>query len=71
MPRALGVPSTYWGIGGTDPEVYRRAEEAGRVAEDVPVNHSAWFAPVPESLRTGTAALTVAAMAWLGRSGHP
>jgi hippurate hydrolase len=66
IPTALGVPSTYWGIGGIDPDVYRKAEQAGRVAQDIPVNHSASFAPVLQpTLETGTQALVVAAMAWL------
>jgi amidohydrolase len=66
VPHALGVPYTYWGIGGTDPDVYRSAEAAGRVAQDVPVNHSATFAPVVQpTLDTGTEALVVAALAWL------
>jgi amidohydrolase len=66
IPRALGVPYTYWGIGGIDADAYRRAEAAGRVAQDIPVNHSATFAPVPQpTLRTGTEALVVAALAWL------
>jgi hippurate hydrolase len=68
IPRALGVPYTYWGIGGTDPGLYARAEADGRLSEDVPVNHSAAFAPVLQpTLDTGTAAMTVAALAWLGR----
>src|SRR5205807_127402 len=29
IPKALGVPYTYWGIGGIDPDTYRKAEEAG------------------------------------------
>ncbi len=67
IPTALGVPYTYWGIGGVDPELYRRAEAAGRVSQDIPVNHSAQFAPVVQpTLDTGTAALVVAALAWLG-----
>lgn len=67
IPNALGVPYTYWGIGGTDPDAYRRAAEAGRVAQDVPVNHSPTFAPVLQpTLDTGTEALVVAALAWLG-----
>ncbi|MFF3671104.1 amidohydrolase [Microtetraspora malaysiensis] len=68
IPNALGVPYTYWGIGGIDPEIYRRAAAAGRVAQDIPVNHSAAFAPVPQpTLDTGSQALVVAALAWLGR----
>jgi amidohydrolase len=66
IPTALGVPYTYWGIGGIDPAVYQQAEAAGRVSEDIPVNHSAEFAPVPQpTLDTGTSALVVAALAWL------
>ncbi|UQU62600.1 amidohydrolase [Couchioplanes caeruleus] len=68
IPRALGVPYTYWCIGGIDPDVYRRAQEAGRVTQDIPVNHSATFAPVLQpTLTTGTQALVVAALAWLAR----
>jgi len=68
IPNALGAPYTYWGIGGTDAATYRSAEAAGRVAQDVPVNHSASFAPVVQpTLDTGTQALVVAALAWLGR----
>jgi hippurate hydrolase len=67
IPKALGVPYTYWGIGGIDPDSYRKAQEAGRVAQDIPVNHSANFAPVIQpTLDTGTEALVVAALAWLG-----
>lgn len=66
IPTTLAVPSTYWGIGGIDPDAYARAERAGRVAQDVPVNHSPGFAPVMQpTLDTGTQALVVAALAWL------
>jgi hippurate hydrolase len=68
IPRALGVPYSYWGIGGIDPGLYEKAAAAGRVSQDVPVNHSAKFAPVIQpTLDTGTAAMTVAALAWLGQ----
>jgi amidohydrolase len=66
IPNALGVPYTYWCIGGIDPDIYDRAERAGRVAQDIPVNHSASFAPVVQpTLDIGTQALVVAALAWL------
>jgi hippurate hydrolase len=66
IPTALGVPYTYWGIGGIDPDTYRAAEQAGRVDQDIPVNHSAAFAPVIQpTLDTGTQALVTAALAWL------
>jgi metal-dependent amidase/aminoacylase/carboxypeptidase family protein len=67
IPTSLLVPYTYWGIGGTDPDTYRRADAAGRVAQDIPVDHSPNFAPVIQpTLDTGTQALVVAALAWLG-----
>jgi len=67
IPNALGVPYVYWGIGGVDPAAYAAAERAGRIAQDIPVNHSARFAPVVQpTLDTGTEALVVAALAWLG-----
>jgi hippurate hydrolase len=68
IPTALGVPYSYWGIGGIDPAAYENAKAAGRVAQDIPVNHSATFAPVLQpSLDTGVSALVVAALEWLAR----
>jgi hippurate hydrolase len=67
LPTAFGAPYTYWGIGGIDPDAYRAADKAGRIAQDIPVNHSASFVPVVQpTLDTGTRALVVAALAWLG-----
>jgi hippurate hydrolase len=67
IPVALGVPYTYWGIGGTDPTAYDAALEAGRLDQDIPVNHSPYFAPVLQpTLDTGTQAMVVAALAHLG-----
>lgn len=66
IPNGLGAPYCYWGIGGTDPAAYREAEQAGRVFQDIPVNHSPRFAPVIQpTLDTGIQALVVAALAWL------
>lgn len=67
IPAALGVPYTYWGLGGTDADEYARAETAGRVAQDISANHSPAFAPVIQpTLDTGTRAMVVAALAYLG-----
>ncbi len=67
IPHALNAPYTYWGIGGIDPALYDAAYRAGRVDQDIPVNHSGNFAPVVQpTLDTGTEALVVAALAWLG-----
>jgi hippurate hydrolase len=67
IPTALGVPYTYWGVGCIDPAAWQRATEAGRIAQDIPVNHSPAFAPlIQPTLDTGTEALVVAACDWLG-----
>ncbi|WP_242336696.1 M20 family metallopeptidase [Anaeromyxobacter sp. SG66] len=59
------VPSVFWFVGGTDPEAYRRARDAGRLG-DLPTNHNPRFAPVLHpTLRTGVEAAVAAAMAWL------
>jgi hippurate hydrolase len=66
IPNALSVPYTYWGIGGIDTDTFHRAAEAGRVSEDIPVNHSPAFAPVIQpTLDTGTQVMVSAALAWL------
>ena len=67
IPTALGAPYTYWGIGCIDGESYRAAQRSGRVAQEVPVNHAPGFAPVIQpTCDTGTQALVVATLAWLG-----
>ena len=66
IPDALGVPYTYWALGGIDDKQWHAAEAAGTLATDIPANHSPAFAPVIEpTLKTGTAAIVVAALAWL------
>lgn len=66
IPDALGVPYTYWALGGIDAGRWQQAEAAGTLATDIPANHSPRFAPVVEpTLKTGTAAIVVAALAGL------
>jgi amidohydrolase len=66
IPDAFGVPYTYWALGGIDSQQWHQAEAAGTLATDIPSNHSPRFAPVIEpTLETGTAAIVVAALAWL------
>ena len=63
-----GVPSVFWYVGGTDPDAYRKAEKAGRIAEDIPTNHSSKFAPVLHpTLEAGVQALITATLSYLGR----
>ena len=45
-PQRFGDPYTYWCIGRIDADTYHRAKEAGRVAQDTPVNDSATSAAI-------------------------
>jgi amidohydrolase len=59
------APSVFWFVGGTDPDRYAKAKEAGRLNE-LPTNHSPHFAPVIHpTLQTGVETLIVATRAWL------
>jgi hippurate hydrolase len=59
------APSVFWTVGGTDPDTYREAKEAGRLSE-LPTNHNPRFAPVLHpTLETGVETLLAAARAWL------
>jgi len=59
------VPSVFWTVGGTDPDLYARAEAEGRLTE-LPTNHNPRFAPVLHpTLETGVEALVTGACAWL------
>jgi hippurate hydrolase len=61
---ALGAPSVFWFVGGTDPVTYAKAKADGRLNE-LPVNHSPHFAPVLHpTLETGVEAMVAAALAW-------
>lgn len=62
VPGGAGVPSCYYFLGITNPELYK--EKKG----DVPGPHSPYYAPDREpSLKTGLQALTVAALSQLGK----
>jgi amidohydrolase len=64
------TPSVFWTVGGTDPDTYRQAEQAGTLNE-LPTNHNPRFAPVIHpTLETGIQALVTAAGAWLCSAEH-
>lgn len=68
IPEALGTPYTYWGVGCVDPKKYEEALKAGRVEQDIPVNHSEFFAPVIEpTLAIGTQSFVIAALTYLAK----
>ena len=65
------IPSVYWMIGATSPSAWADADGTTLVekAANLPANHSAQFAPDPlRTLRTGIAAMTGTALAFLTRS---
>lgn len=65
--REAGVPLVFWFWGGVDPQTYADAAAAGRVAQDIPTNHSPSFAPVLHpTIERGVDALVVAAREFLG-----
>lgn len=72
IPDAFGVPYTFWLLGGVDPETYRVAVERGTVSQDIPGNHSPFFAPVIDpTLSMGVQTHVVAALSYLAREGEP
>ncbi len=64
------IPYCYWSIGATSPETWARTpgETALEKLSHLPSPHSPFFAPDPwPTLRTGIAALTVAALEFLAQ----
>lgn len=56
-------PCSFWFFGGTDAHVWDEATQSGRVDQDVPVNHSPFFAPVIQpTMQRGVDAMTLAAL---------
>ncbi len=63
LATAAGAPLYYWWLGGWDPEEFRTALATGRLAQDIPSNHSPHFVPVVRpTLTMGVEALTAAAL---------
>jgi amidohydrolase len=72
LAAAAGAPCAYWLVGCAEPALFAgitSLAEAKAIVDGLPSNHSPLFAPVVEpTLRTGVAALTCAARAWLASS---
>lgn len=59
------IPSVYWFIGGSDPQVYQKYLDENRLP-DLPTNHNPKFTPLMNpTLEIGTRAMVAAALAWL------
>ncbi|KAF1841768.1 metal-dependent amidase/aminoacylase/carboxypeptidase [Cucurbitaria berberidis CBS 394.84] len=68
LATAIGKPSCFFLYGGIDPQVYDKAVKEGRLREDVPGNHSPYFAPVIQpTLTVGMDGYVVAALTFLGK----
>jgi len=68
VPDAFGVPYVYWVVGSVPRDVYREAVVQGTVAQDIPANHSPFFAPaIDPTLGVATQAHVVAALAYLAK----
>lgn len=68
IPNAFGIPYAYWFIGSVAPEKYQRAVEQGSVSQDIPANHSPFFAPeIDPTLENGIRTQVVAALAYLAQ----
>lgn len=66
LATSQGRPCLFWFFGGTDPELWDKNEKAGTIYENVPGNHSPFFAPVIQpTLKTGIDAMAVAALTFL------
>lgn len=64
---AIGKPYCFWFFGGVEGEKWDELEKEGRLNE-VPVNHSPFFAPALQpTLTTGIDAMCVAALSFLGK----
>jgi len=65
--RDAGVPLVFWFWGGVDPEVFADALARGAVNEEIPTNHSPFFAPILHpTIEQGVDNLVVAAREFLG-----
>ncbi|KAI9758653.1 MAG: hypothetical protein M1835_000567 [Candelina submexicana] len=59
-------PYCFWTVGAIDPNKWDEAEKKGTLQEDVPVNHSPFFAPVIQpTMKAGVDALAVGALTFL------
>ncbi|KAL8871667.1 MAG: hypothetical protein Q9174_002548 [Haloplaca sp. 1 TL-2023] len=66
LASSQGKPSCFWFFGGVDQKVWDDTAKKGRLAEDISVNHSPFFAPVIQpTLATGVDALCVGALTFL------
>jgi amidohydrolase len=67
LASSVNKPYCFWFFGGTDAKEWDEREKNGTL-DEIPVNHSPYFAPVLQpTLKTGVDALVVAALTFLGK----
>ncbi|WP_078969685.1 amidohydrolase [Streptomyces natalensis] len=70
LATAADAPLYYWWLGGWDPDAFHTALAAGRLAQDIPSNHSPHFVPVVRpTLTMGVQALVSGALNRLAGQG--
>ena len=68
LATSVNKPAVFWCYGGTPHELWDKAEKEGKLQEDIPVNHSAFFAPqIMPTLQMAVDAFAVAALTWLAK----
>lgn len=69
LASAIDRPYCYWTFGGSDRVKWDEAERRGTVEDDIPTNHSPFFAPeIEPTLKSGTRALITAVISYLGKN---
>jgi hippurate hydrolase len=64
--RDAGVPLVFWFWGGADPAAFAAAMARGTLEEDIPTNHSPFFAPlIHPTIEVGVRAMVTAAREFL------
>jgi len=59
-------PCLFWFFGGVEQKLWDQKSEEGRLMEDIPSNHSAYFAPaIAPTMQTGIDTLCIAALTFL------
>ena len=68
LAAATNKPSVFWGWSGSDPDIWAKHKKEGTL-DQLPVNHSALFAPaIHPTLDTGIATMVVAALTFVGKN---
>ena len=63
----IGRPYCFWFFGGHEEDTYNDMMKKGK-GNEMPVNHSPYFAPVIQpTLKTGVDAMVVAALTFVGK----